>query len=92
MVLNQSYDAQMLEDINPIHEFRFVHPVTREEKTLTTLFSALERDNGELFLLASISDITREAALKEQLAEEEIKRRAEMESMFEVIMWSQRCF
>jgi len=85
MVLNQSYDAQMLEDINPIHEFRFVHPVTREEKTLTTLFSALERDNGELFLLASISDITREAALKEQLVEEETKRRAEMESMFEVI-------
>jgi two-component system chemotaxis sensor kinase CheA len=32
-----------------------------------------------------LKEITREAALKEQLVEEETKRRAEMESMFEVI-------
>lgn len=85
MVIHRSYDAQMLEDINPIHEFRFVHPVSHEEKTLSTMFTALERDKGELYILASISDITKEAELRAQLAEEESKRRSEMESMFEVI-------
>jgi len=85
MVIHRSYDAQMLEDINPIHEFRFVHPVSHEEKTLSTMFTALERDNGELYILASISDITKEAELRAQLADEESKRRSEMESMFEVI-------
>jgi two-component system chemotaxis sensor kinase CheA len=85
MVLEKTYDVQMLEDINPIYQFRFVHPVSKDAKTLRTLFSSLERDNGDRFILCSITDATKEAELQEQLSEEEDKRQAEMQTMFEVI-------
>ncbi|HOS31414.1 MAG TPA: hypothetical protein PLR39_11425, partial [Treponemataceae bacterium] len=85
MVLEKTYDTQMLEDINPIYQFRYVHPVSKDAKTLRTLFSSLERDNGDRFILCSITDATKEAELQEQLSEEEDKRQAEMQTMFEVI-------
>lgn len=85
MVLGKAYDAQMLEDINPIYQFKFVHPITKETKTLRTLFTSLERDTGDKFILCSITDATKEAELQDQLSEEEDKRQAEMQTMFEVI-------
>lgn len=85
MVLQKTYDAQMLEDINPIFQFRFVHPLSKDTKTLRCSFSSLERENGGKFILGSLIDATKEAELQEQLSEEEDKRQAEMQTMFEVI-------
>jgi len=85
MVFNRSYDAQMLEDINPLHQFTYLSTAGGEQKTLRCTFAPVTRDNGEVFVLGTISDQTFEVALQKQLNEEEGKRTEEMRSLFEVI-------
>ena len=41
MVINRSYDAQMLEDINPLHQFLYVHPPCRAKES--SLFFCFRR-------------------------------------------------
>ena len=85
MVFNRSFDAEMLEDINPLHQFSYVSVTGSEDKTLRCAFSPIDREDGKVFILASVEDVTREATLQQQLSEEESKRQEEMRSLFEVI-------
>lgn len=85
MVINRSYDAQMLEDINPLHQFLYVHPATGERKNLRCSFVSVDRDKGQVLILGTIHDSTVEVELQAQLSEEESKRQEEMHSLFEVI-------
>ena len=85
MVFNRSYDQQMLEDINPLHQFTYVHTSTGERKNLRCTFAPIERETGEVFILSTIHDCTLEVELQEQLSIEESKRQEEMHSLFEVI-------
>jgi two-component system chemotaxis sensor kinase CheA len=85
MILNQSYDKAMLDDINPLQELPYVSVQTGVEKTLRCSFSRVDRGGGEVFILGSIQDITLEKQLQRQIAEEEVKRQGEMRSLFEII-------
>lgn len=85
MVFNRSYDAQMLEDINPLHQFSYVSVTEGEAKTLRCSFAPIDRDDGKTYVLGTIEDQTREAELQQQLSEEEGKRQEEMRALFEVI-------
>ena len=85
MVFNRSYDAQMLEDINPLHQFTYLSVSGGEQKTLRCTFAPITRDSGEVFVLGTVSDQTFEVALQKQLSEEEGKRNEEMRALFEVI-------
>ncbi len=85
MVFNKSYDAQMLEDINPLHEFTYVGIASGETKTLRCTFAPIDRDDGLSYILGTIDDQTRETELRQQLSEEEGKRQEEMKALFEVI-------
>ncbi len=85
MVFNRSFDAQMLEDINPLHQFSYVSLTSAETKKLRCSFAPIDRDDGKVYILGTIEDVTLEATLQMQLSEEENKRQEEMRSLFEVI-------
>jgi len=84
-VFNRSYDAQMLEDINPLHQFTYVHGATDERKVLRCTFAPIQRDDGNVYVLGTVQNVTREVELQNQLEAEEGKRQDEMRSLFEVI-------
>jgi two-component system chemotaxis sensor kinase CheA len=85
MVVEGSYDQDMLEDINPLSQLRYVNARTEERKVFQCTFSTLERGHGEIFILVTIYDITARVELQERLAEEESRRQEEMQSVFELI-------
>ncbi|MDR0502545.1 MAG: hypothetical protein LBH16_04410 [Treponema sp.] len=85
MVMERSYDQEMLDDINPLNELHYVNARTGEKKVFQCAFATVERDRGEVFLLVTVYDITTRVELAQRLAEEETKRQEEMQSVFELI-------
>ncbi len=85
MVYNKSYDAQMLEDINPLHQLEYTSITTGEEKHLRCNFVPIDRDDGKVYILGTIEDLTREVELRRRLDEEDNRRQDQMRAMFEVI-------
>ncbi|MDR1933734.1 MAG: hypothetical protein LBQ57_13035, partial [Spirochaetales bacterium] len=92
MIFERSFDQKMLEDINPLQELSYLHPETGEEKILRCSFAPVERERAEVFILATLQDITVEKELERQLAEEEDKRQEEMRSIFEIIQLEPQVF
>jgi two-component system chemotaxis sensor kinase CheA len=92
MVINRSFDAAMLEEINPISEFNYINALTGEEKTLRSVFGAVDRGYGDYYILGTFEDITEAKRLQKQLAEEEGKREEEMRALFQVIQVEPRVF
>ena len=90
MVMSESVDPDMLEEMNPLAEFSYISTETGEEKTLRCLFAPVVQGDGEVFLMGTIQDITAETILKKQLAEEELKRQEEMRSLFEIMQVDQK--
>ncbi|MDR3160186.1 MAG: hypothetical protein LBU28_01050 [Spirochaetaceae bacterium] len=84
MILNRSFDAKMLEDINPLVEFDYVNP-TGDIKTLRGSFGAVDRGGGIFFVLGTLEDITTEKLLQQQLKAEEGRMDEEMRALFQVI-------
>jgi len=85
MVMERSYDQEMLDDINPLNELHYINVRTGERKVFQCAFATVERDRGEVFLLVTVYDITARVELAQRLAEEETKRQEEMQSVFELI-------
>jgi two-component system chemotaxis sensor kinase CheA len=85
MVLERSYDQEMLVEINPLNELHYVSVKTKEKKVLQCTFSTIEKDRGEVHLLVTVYDITERVELQKRLAEEEARRQEEMQSVFELI-------
>lgn len=85
MVFNKSFDSQMLEDINPLHELTYYSVANGDERKLRCHFAAIDRAGGQVLILGTVHDATREAELQLQLSEEENKRQEEMRALFEVI-------
>lgn len=92
MIINRSFDLQLLEDINPIYELKYTNARTMNEKTLSCKFVAVDRGGGQIFILGIIEDITAAKELKKQLTDEENKRDEEMRSLFEIIQIDPRIF
>ena len=85
MVLERSYDQEMLDDINPLNELHYVNAKTGDRKVFQCAFATVERGRGEVFLLVTVYDITAKVELEQRLAVEEAKRQEEMASVFELI-------
>jgi two-component system chemotaxis sensor kinase CheA len=85
MILDRTYDQDMLDDINPLTELRYVNRNSGVRKVFQCAFATVERGHGEVFLLVTVYDITARVELQEKLAEEEARRQEEMEAVFELI-------
>ncbi len=85
MVLERSYDQEMLDDINPMNELHYVSVKNGDRKVIQCEFATIERGHGEVFLLVTVYDITVKVELQQRLAEEESKRQEEMQSVFELV-------
>ena len=85
MVLERTYDQEMLEDINPLTELHYLNSKTGDKKVFQFAFATVERGRGEVFLLVTVYDITARVELQQRLADEEARRQEEMQSLFELI-------
>jgi two-component system chemotaxis sensor kinase CheA len=85
MVMERSYDQEMLDDINPLNELHYVNARTGDRKVFQFAFSTVEKDKGEVHLLVTVYDITAKVELQQRLAEEEAKRQEEMQAFFELV-------
>jgi len=85
MILERTYDQEMLDDINPLNELHYVNKETGVRKVLQFAFATVERGHGEVFLLVTVYDITTRVELQQRLAEEESRRQEEMQAVFELI-------
>ncbi|MDR0706740.1 MAG: hypothetical protein LBF60_02505 [Treponema sp.] len=85
MSFEKQFDQEMLDDINPLNEFRYYIAASKEWKILHVEFVTVERGHGQTMLMASIYDITARVELQRKLAEEEKRRQEEMRSLFELI-------
>jgi two-component system chemotaxis sensor kinase CheA len=85
MIFKQTFDQNMLEDINPLGEFQYINAKTDEKKVFNCSFSVIEQGREEVFILAVIYDITAKVELQQRLAEEESRRQEEMKNVFELV-------
>jgi two-component system chemotaxis sensor kinase CheA len=92
MIIERSYDQEILEDINPLNELHYVNAETGERKVFQCAFTTVERGHGEVFILVTVYDITLRVELQQRLAEEEARRQEEMQSVFELINVAQDVF
>jgi PAS domain-containing protein len=92
MLFDGTVDVVLLEDINPLQEFKYISAETGEHKTLRGLFAVVDRGKGEKFILGTFEDITAETELKRKLAEEESRRQDEMRTIFELLQVEHRVF
>jgi two-component system chemotaxis sensor kinase CheA len=92
MVINRSYDADMLDDINPISEFTYLNEIENTTKTLQSSFATVDQGHGEYFVLGTLEDVTEARKLEQQLAEEAGRREEEMRALFQVIQVEPRVF
>jgi two-component system chemotaxis sensor kinase CheA len=81
----KKFGQDMLDDLNPLAEFNYVHAKGGAEKTLRGGFVLVEREEGKIFILGSLEDLTAEVELRRQLAKAEAERQEEMSSVFEII-------
>jgi len=92
MVIERSYDQDMLDDINPLNELHYININTGDRKVFQCAFATVERAHGEVFILVTVYDITTRVELAKRLQEEEAKRQEEMQSVFELIQVSPDVF
>jgi two-component system, chemotaxis family, sensor kinase CheA len=85
MIFKQSFDQDILDEINPLGEFQYVNAGNGTRKEFQCGFTTIEQAGGELFALVTMYDITAKTELQQQLAEEENRRHEEMKSVFELI-------
>jgi two-component system chemotaxis sensor kinase CheA len=81
----KKFQQGMLDDLNPLVEFRYVHEQKGKEKNLRCVFAPVERENEGVFILGSVEDVTAEAELRRQIAETKSQQQEEMRYLFEII-------
>jgi two-component system chemotaxis sensor kinase CheA len=85
MVRERRFNAEMLEDINPLQELKYIRGEGRPEKILRCTFTPMDRTSGETLIIGNIEDITSKVTIEEQLKYEEAKHQEELASLFEVL-------
>jgi two-component system chemotaxis sensor kinase CheA len=91
MVFEQTFDQDMLDEINPLTELHYTSAVSFCRKVFQCGFAPII-NQGEVFVLVSIYDITARVELQQRLDEEENKRQDEMKSFFELIQVEPQVF
>ena len=90
MIFKHSFDAEMLESINPIDAFTYISTETGEIKNLKASFAFAEWGRGAAYIVGTLEDITAEKELQKQLLEAESQKDREMQSLFQVIQLDPR--
>jgi len=85
MIIERTYDQEMLEDINPLNELHYKNARTGERKVFQCAFATVERGRKEVFILVTVYDITARVELQKRLEEEETRRQEETQAVFELI-------
>jgi two-component system chemotaxis sensor kinase CheA len=85
MVHHRRFDADMLEDINPLQELKYIHGEGGPEKILRCTFTPIDHVSGETLIMGNIEDITAKIAVEKQLKYEEAKHQEEINALFEVL-------
>ncbi|MDR0444289.1 MAG: hypothetical protein LBH44_12890 [Treponema sp.] len=85
MIIERTFDQDMLDDINPLNELHYINVETGDRKVFQCAFATVERGKGEVFILVTVYDITIRVELQKRLQEEEAKRQEEMAAVFELI-------
>ncbi|MDR2596480.1 MAG: CBS domain-containing protein [Treponema sp.] len=88
MIFELTFAQDMLDDINPLTELHYTGITGTNQygkKVFQFNFATIERNNGEVFALVSVYDITARVELQQRLTEEENMRHEEMASVFELI-------
>jgi two-component system chemotaxis sensor kinase CheA len=91
MVFENSFDQDMLEEINPLTELHYIAANSSHKKVFQCGFAPII-NQGEVFMLVSIYDITTRVELQNRLNEEENKRQDEMKSFFELFQVDSQVF
>jgi two-component system chemotaxis sensor kinase CheA len=92
MILKKSYNAQILEDINPISEFTYLSEQNAGVRVLRSSFSAIDRGLNDIRILGALEDVTLAKEMEQQLAAEAGRREEEMRSFFQIIQVDPRVF
>jgi len=74
MIIERSYDEDMLEEINPLSELNYYNARTGIKRVFQCAFSTVESGRGEVLILVTVYDITTRVELQKRLAEEEARR------------------
>jgi len=85
MLIERSFDQDTLDDINPLTELYYSGGDTFNKKVFQCGFAVIERNQGEVFVLVSVYDITAKVELLQRLTEEENRRNDEMKTVFELL-------
>lgn len=85
MVISGSMKQKKIDNMNPLNEFSYTNPETKEVKTLRCGFARIKRENYTVFVLGTAEDVTAEAKLKKRLKDEEKIRHEEMRALFEIV-------
>jgi two-component system chemotaxis sensor kinase CheA len=91
MVFEQTFDQDMLDEINPLTELHYIGVNSSHRKVFQCGFAPII-NQGEDFMLVSIYDITARVELQQRLNEEENKRQEEMTSFFELFQVEPQVF
>jgi two-component system chemotaxis sensor kinase CheA len=91
MVCEHRFDQSMLDDINPLTELHYVGTDPSHRKVFQCGFAPIV-NQGEVFILVSIYDVTAKIELQQQLKEEENKRQEEMKAFFELFQVDPQVF
>jgi two-component system chemotaxis sensor kinase CheA len=85
MVCERRFDTEMLEDINPLQELKYVNPKGLE-KILQCAFVPIENVSGEGgVIMGNIEDVSAKVELQKQVRLGEVKRQEEMNTLFEIL-------
>jgi two-component system chemotaxis sensor kinase CheA len=85
MIFDDTLDQDMIDDINPLMELKYIGKDQCSRKVLQFDFATIKKKNKEIFVLVSVYDNTAEFDLRQKLAEEESKMQEEMKSVFELL-------
>ncbi|MDR0557485.1 MAG: hypothetical protein LBG43_06420 [Treponema sp.] len=84
-ILNRSLVQEQIDSMNILKEVRYRSVEQPVKKRLSCEFAPVNRENGEIFILGTIEDITSEMALKKKLKMDERRRQENMRSFIEVL-------
>jgi two-component system chemotaxis sensor kinase CheA len=88
MMITRRFDADMIDDINPLQELKFTDPAG-VNKILHCVFTTIDNISSETMVLGNIEDITAKVELREKMHQEEVRCREEMTYLFEVLQVDQ---
>ncbi|MDR1256191.1 MAG: hypothetical protein LBJ86_00395 [Spirochaetaceae bacterium] len=92
MVRTRRFDAEMLEDINPLQELTYKPAGSGVVKILKCNFTPIDHDSGGTLIMGNIEDITVKVELQKKLVQEEAKRHEEMSALFEMLQIDRSVF